>query len=279
MAIILAKEKLNADTVSLDLDCPLIAAKAQAGQFIILRINDQGERIPLTINDTDGKQRIRIIFQTIGKTTMLLGDLKVGDDILNVVGPLGKPTEIADKKRIAIVVGGLGCAIGQLTAKQAYHAGKAVDIIAGFRTKELMILTKEMRKVSDNLYLCSDDGSYGYHGFVSGQLAELLPLKNYDLVYTIGPLPMMSAVSKVTQPLGVATIASMNPIMIDGSGMCGCCRVTVGGKVKFACVDGPDFPADQVDFAELMARNNFYRDQENQAREAYCKLLEEVKSD
>ncbi len=273
MAIIQAKKQLNQDTYALDIKSPLIAKKAQAGQFIILRIDEYGERIPLTINDCLD-ENIRIVFQTVGKTTMKLANLQVGDEILDVVGPLGRPTELTGDN-IAIVVGGLGCAIGYLSAKQCYNQRKKVDIIAGFRTKELIILAKEMQKVCDNLYICTDDGSYGYPGFVSNQLQSLLTEKNYDLIITIGPLLMMKAVSQVTKEQGVKTLASMNPIMMDGSGMCGCCRLTCDGQMKFACVDGPDFDAAKVDFDELIIRNNFYRPQEQNAKDHYCRLLQE----
>jgi len=275
MTKILARKQLNENTISLDLACPLIARKAEAGQFIILRIDETGERIPLTINDTDKSQMIRIIFQTVGKTTDQLAGLKVGDELLDVVGPLGKATELKSYNRVAIVVGGLGCAIGYLSAKTLQQQGKAVDIIAGFRTRDIIILEEEMQAVCQKLYLCTDDGSYGFAGFVSDQLQELLVNESYDLVLTIGPLQMMRAVSEVTKAVKLKTIASINSIMVDGSGMCGCCRLTYDGEVKFACVDGPDFEADKVDFAELIVRNNFYRRQEQVARDHYCKLLEE----
>ncbi len=271
MAIIIAKAQLNDDTIALDIHSPLIAAKAQAGQFIILRITEFGERIPLTINDCVG-ENIRIIFQTIGKTTKQLSLLKPQDEILDVLGPLGRPSDLkADK--LAIVVGGLGCAIGYYSAKQAYSQGSKVDIIAGFRDKTAIILKQEMAEVCDQLYLCTDDGSYGYHGFVSSQLGALLEEKNYDLVVTIGPLVMMKAVSEITKLKKIRTLASLNPLMMDGTGMCGCCRVNIAGAMKFACVDGPDFEADQVDFTELIIRNNFYRKQERAALEHYCNLL------
>jgi len=271
MTKIVNKEILNENTILMDLHCPLIAKKALAGQFIILRIDEFSERIPLTINNCD-KDNIRIIFQTVGKTTMKLSYLNVDDDILDVVGPLGKPTEFAGSK-VAVVVGGLGCAIGFMSAKQLFQNKVTVDIIAGFRNKEAIILKKEMAEVCDELFLCTDDGSYGFSGFVSDKLSELLNTKAYDLVVTIGPLVMMKAISKVTQPLNIKTLASMNPIMMDGSGMCGCCRLSYGNETKFACVDGPDFEADKVDFDELIIRNNFYRNQEQKALEHYCNLL------
>ena len=275
MTEILARKQLNENTISLDLECPLIARKAQAGQFIILRIDESGERIPLTINDTDGTSMIRVVFQTVGKTTDQLATLKAGDQLIDVVGPLGKATELTGYDRVAIVVGGLGCAIGYMSAKQLYRQGTGVDIIAGFRTKDIIILEEEMADVCDKLYLCTDDGSYGFAGFVSDQLKELLKVKKYDLVLTIGPLQMMKVVSNVTKDAGIKTLASINSIMVDGSGMCGCCRLTYNGEVKFACVDGPDFEADKVDFDELIVRNNFYRAQEKTARDHYCKLLGE----
>jgi len=271
MTKIVNKEILNENTILMDLHCPLIAQKALAGQFVILRVDEFGERIPLTISDCH-QDNIRIIFQAIGKTTLKLSRLNCGDEILDVVGPLGKPTDLnADK--VAIVLGGLGCAIGYMSAKQLYQNKAEVDIICGFKNKDLIILQKEMEAVSDNLYICTDDGSYGFKGFVSDKLSELLQEKEYDLVVTVGPLIMMKVVSKVTAPLNIKTLASMNPIMMDGSGMCGCCRLSYENKIKFACVDGPDFEADKVDFDELMVRNNFYRQQEQQALDHYCQLL------
>ena len=278
MATITKKTILNENTIALDIECSLIAKKAQAGQFVIIRIDEFGERIPLTINDCLG-DNIRIIFQTVGKTTMQLGDSEVGNEILDVLGPLGKATEFGSANKVAIVVGGLGAAIGYLSAKQLFTKQTEVDIIAGFRNQAMIILKPEMQAVSDNLYLCTDDGSYGFAGFVSQQLEELIPQKAYDLVVTIGPLLMMKAVSNVTKKYGIRTLASMNPLMMDGSGMCGCCRLTYDGKTKFACVDGPDFEADKVDFDELIVRNNFYRTQEQAAKEHYCQLINKVSGD
>ena len=271
MATITGKRQLNKTTVALDIASPLIAKKAQAGQFVILRIDEYGERIPLTINDTDG-DTFRVVFQALGKTTTQLAALEPGVDILDVLGPLGRPSEL-EGERVALVLGGLGCAIGYFCAKQLFLQKKKVDIIVGFRSRDMLILTEELAALADNFYLCSDDGSVGQRGYVTDKLADLLTSEHYDLVVTIGPLAMMKATTALTGARAIKTIASLNPIMIDGSGMCGCCRVTYDGEIKFACVDGPDFLADKVDFDELIARNNFYRKQEQQAFDHYCNLL------
>ncbi len=271
------KRTLNPQTVLMDIKAPMIANACKAGQFIIFRVDELGERVPLTICDADEEQgTIRIVFQTIGKSTMQLGNMNVGDYILDVVGPLGNPTHFSEGKRVCIVVGGLGSAIGLMSAKELYQQGAQVDIIAGFRTKDIIILEEEMRAYSHELFLCTDDGTSGYHGFVTDKLEELCKERDYGLVLTMGPLPMMKSVADVTRKYEIETIASMNPIMIDGSGMCGGCRLTVDGKVRFACVEGPDFDAHKVDFDELIIRNKFYDDNEKGAKEHYCKLLQEV---
>ncbi len=271
MTKIINKEILNSQTILMDIESKAIASKAKAGQFIVFRLSEFGERVPLTINDTNVERgTIRIVFQMIGKSTIELGRLNVGDEILDLVGPLGHPTEYQGYKNVCVVVGGLGCAIGFLSAKQIYNSGVNVDIIAGFRNKDIVILEDEMSKVCNNLYLCSDDGSVGFKGFVSDKLDELIAKKKYDLVLTIGPLVMMRSVSLVTSKYQIRTMASLNPIMIDASGMCGGCRVTVDGKIKFACVEGPDFDASLIDFNELIVRNNFYQEHE---RDASCRLL------
>ena len=276
MAIIQYKKQLNEQTVLMDVVAPLIAQNCHAGQFIIFRVDEQGERVPLTICDANPEAgTIRLVFQTIGKSTMQLGHLSEGDDILDVVGPLGHPTELQGYERVCVVVGGLGSAIGLMTAKELHRLGAQVDIIAGFRTKDLVILEEEMQACCGELMLCTDDGSYGQQGFVTQVLAEQCQKKGYDVVLTMGPLPMMKAVAEVTRSLGVKTLASMNPIMIDGSGMCGGCRLTVGGAMRFACVDGPDFDAHEVDFEELMIRNRFYQQEEAKAKSHYCRLTEE----
>ncbi len=277
MAKIVNKRVLNEQTILMDLAASEIAHKAKAGQFIIYRLDEQGERVPLTINDVDKDNgTIRIVFQTIGKSTMALGAKNVGDDVLDVVGPLGHPTPLTGVNHVCVVVGGLGCAIGYLSAKQLHDSGVKVDIVAGFRNSDLVILEDEMKIACENLYLCSDDGSVGFHGFVSTKLAELITEKAYDLVLTIGPLPMMKSVAEVTRASKLKTLASMNPIMVDGSGMCGCCRLSVDGVTKFACVDGPDFDAHLVDFDELIIRNRFYQQQEAHARDEFCNLLKAV---
>jgi len=270
------KKVLNQQTVQLDIEAPMIAKSCKAGQFIIFRIDEFGERVPLTICDTDAQRgTIRLVFQTIGKSTTQLGNLQVGDAISDLVGPLGHPTELSQYRRVCVVVGGLGSAIGFMSAKQMHVGGAHVDVVAGFKTKELVILEEEMRAYSQNLYLCTDDGTAGFHGFVTEKLRQLCEKERYDLVLTIGPLPMMKSVAEVTREAGIPTIASLNPIMIDGSGMCGGCRLTVSGKVRFACVDGPDFDAHQVDFDELIIRNRFYKEQEARAYEHYCHLTKE----
>ena len=276
MAKIVRKEVLNSSVTLLEVEAPKIARKALPGQFIILRIDDDGERIPLTIGDYDReKGTITIIFQKVGLTTMLLGDLNVGDDIKDFVGPLGVPTHIDEGvKRVCVVGGGVGCAIAYPQAKYLHQAGYEVDVIAGFRSKDIVILEEEFKAACTNFYLTTDDGTYGEKGFVTDKLKALIEGgKQYDLVIAIGPVPMMKFVCKTTEPYGLKTLVSLNPIMVDGTGMCGGCRVTVGGKVKFACVDGPDFDGHQVDFDELMNRNSIYREQEAAAKEQHdCRL-------
>ena len=276
MAKIVRKEVLNSSVTLLEVEAPKIARKALPGQFIILRIDDDGERIPLTIGDYDReKGTITIIFQKVGLTTMLLGDLNVGDDIKDFVGPLGVPTHIDEGvKRVCVVGGGVGCAIAYPQAKYLHQAGYQVDVIAGFRSKDIVILEEEFKAACTNFYLTTDDGTYGEKGFVTDKLKSLIETGNqYDLVIAIGPVPMMKFVCKTTEPFGIKTLVSLNPIMVDGTGMCGGCRVTVGGKVKFACVDGPDFDGHQVDFDELMNRNTIYREQEAAAKEQHeCRM-------
>ncbi len=278
---ILRKQKLNQFVTLLEVDAPFVAKKAQAGQFIIFRIDEQGERIPLTIADYDReKGSVTNIFQEVGKSTKLLGSMEVGDEILDFVGPLGIPTHLENVKKVAVVGGGVGCAIAYPQAKALFNKGVDVDIIAGFRNKELVILEKEMEKVSNRLFICTDDGSYKEKALVTNVLQRLIDEGNeYDLVITIGPIIMMKYVSLVTKPYDIKTIVSLNPIMIDGTGMCGGCRVTVNGEIKFACVDGPDFDGHEVDFDELMTRNRFYKAQEDEARNHECRLLRGVGHD
>lgn len=277
---IVGKRKLNDSMTLMVIDAPFIAKKAKAGQFIILRVDEVGERIPLTIADYDReKGTVTIIYQIVGQTTMKLDRLEVGDALLDFIGPLGKASELEGHKRAAVVGGGAGCAIAWPQAKALHDMGCKVDMIAGFRNKDIIILEDEMRAACDNLYLMTDDGSNGNKGFTTTALQENIDNgANYDLVVAIGPLVMMRAVVGVTKPLAIKTIISMNPIMIDGTGMCGGCRLTVGGKTKFACVDGPDFDGFEVDFDEAIKRGRTYFDQERAAaREESCKLMEGAK--
>lgn len=276
MFTIMKRRALNPSVVLLEVEAPLVAEKVKPGQFIILRIDELGERIPLTIADYDReKGTVTIIFQKVGLTTNLLGDLKEGDAILNVAGPLGVPTHIEPgTKRVCVVGGGVGCAIAYPQAKALHAAGIKTDVISGFRSKDIVILEEEFKSICDNLYLTTDDGTYGEKGFVTDKLKSLIDGGNqYDLVIAIGPVPMMKFVSKTTEPYGIKTLVSLNPIMVDGTGMCGACRVTVGGKTKFACVDGPDFDGHQVDYDELMNRNRVYSKQEATEKERHvCRL-------
>ena len=273
---IVRKKELNSAVTLLEIEAPFIAKKAHAGQFIIFRIDEQGERVPLTIAGYDReKGTVTIIFQKVGFSTIALGALNEGDYIKDFVGPLGKPTHTEGVKRVCVVGGGVGCAIALPSAAAFKEAGAEVDVIVGFRSKDIVILEDEFRAVSDNMYLMTDDGSYGEHGFVTVKLQELLEKGNkYDAVLAIGPIPMMKFVCKTTEPFGVKTMVSLNPIMIDGTGMCGGCRVTVGGEVKFACVDGPEFDGHQVDFAELMSRNGTYTCREKEVTETHACRME-----
>ncbi len=255
------KEILNKNVTLFKIFAPQIAKKALPGQFIILRVDEQGERVPLTIAETDQIEgTVTIVVQTIGDTTAKLGQLSEGDVLLDFVGPLGIPTHIENSvKKVAVVGGGVGCAIAFPQAKFLHNIGIEVDIIAGFRNKDIVILEEKMKKNSSNLYITTDDGSYGEKGFVTDKLRSLIEDNgNYDLVIAIGPIPMMKFVSQLTKDYNIKTIVSLNPIMIDGTGMCGCCRVTVNNEVKFACVDGPDFDGHSVDYDELMKRNAIY---------------------
>lgn len=265
---------LNNDVFRLDVEAPFIAKKAKAGQFIIIRVDETGERVPFTIADTDPeKGTVSVIIQKVGQSTMLLSQLKSGDYIEDFVGPLGVATEFGDAKKVCVVGGGVGNAIAYPSAKALHKAGVEVDVIAGFRSKDIVILEDEYKDICDNLYITTDDGSYGDKGFVTDKLQSLIDAgAGYDLVIAIGPVPMMKFVSKVTEPYNIKTIVSLNPIMIDGTGMCGGCRVTVGGETKFACVDGPDFDGHQVDYDELMRRNGTYRDVEAHDRDN-CRLM------
>lgn len=272
---IVEKERLNPSVTRMSVEAPMVAKKAQAGQFIILRVHEDGERIPLTIADYDReRQTVTIIFQVVGRTTKLLDQLEVGDSILDFVGPLGKPSEVEGLKKVCVIGGGVGCAIAYPTAKALYNNGTEVTVISGFRNKDLVILQEEFAAVSSKSYLVSDDGSTGKKGLVTNVLEELIEQgEQFDEVIAIGPLPMMKFVCLLTKKYGIKTVVSMNPIMIDGTGMCGCCRLSVGGEMKFACVDGPDFDGHLVDFDETMARNSAYRAFEQKAREADCNLF------
>lgn len=270
---IIEKKVLNSQVTALTISAPLIANKVQAGQFVIVRVHDKGERIPLTVADFDReKGTVTIIFQAIGFTTKKLSLLNEGDCICDCVGPLGMPTEFGAPKKAIVIGGGVGCAIAYPQAKTLNNMGVKTTVVAGFKSKDIVILEDEFKAVSDSLYITTDDGSYGQKGFVTEVLKDLLSKDLYDLVVAIGPVPMMKAVAEVTRPLNVRTIVSLNPVMIDGTGMCGGCRVTVGGEVKFACVDGPDFDAHLVDFDELMLRNTYYRQEEAHA----CRMEGEI---
>ena len=275
---ILEKKILNEQVKQMTIYAPNIAKKALAGQFIIFRVNDKGERIPLTIADYDReKGTITIIFQEVGKSTKLLGELNEGDEILDFVGPLGRPSHLEGLKNVAVVGGGLGCAIAYPQAKALHAAGAKVDIIAGFRTKDLIILEKQMTEASDHLYLCTDDGSYGEKGFVTDMLRKLiLSGKQYDEVIVVGPLVMMKFISLLTKEYGIKTTVSMNPVMIDGTGMCGGCRLTVGGETKFACVDGPEFDGHLVDFDEAIRRSSMYKTIERTKDEEHKCMMEGI---
>ena len=242
---IVRKKELNSSVTLMEIEAPFVAKKAQAGQFIIFRIDEMGERVPLTIAGYDREAgTVTIIFQKVGFSTIALGNLNEGDYIRDFVGPLGKPTHTEGIKRVCVVGGGVGCAIALPSAVAFKEAGAEVDVVVGFRNKDIVILEDEFKAAADNMYLMTDDGSYGEQGFVTVKLQQLLESgRNYDAVLAIGPIPMMKFVCKTTEPFGVKTMVSLNPIMVDGTGMCGGCRVTVGGEVKFACVDGPELTA------------------------------------
>ena len=277
---IVNKEQLNPTVQRIDIAAPLIAAKAQPGQFVILRVDAEGERIPLTVADTDADEgTVTLIFQMVGATTEKLSRLQKGECLHDLVGPLGRPTETEGLKKVAVIGGGVGCAIAYPVAKKLHQLGAEVHSVVGFRSKELVILQKEFEAVSDRYELMSDDGSAGDQGLVTDRLRALLDAgERYDQVIAIGPLVMMKFVSLLTKEYGVPTVVSMNPIMIDGTGMCGGCRLTVGGQTKFACVDGPDFDGHLVDFDAAIARAGAYREFERK-RHDDCRLLKEPKTD
>ena len=277
---ILTKKILNPTVTLMEVDAPMIAKKAEPGQFIILRVDAEGERIPLTIADFDReKGTITIIFQIVGATTEKLNHLEEGEFIHDFVGPLGVPSHTEGLKKVAVVGGGVGCAIAYPIAKKLHHLGAEVHSIVGFRNKDLVILEDEFKAASDVMKLMTDDGSHGEKGLVTNALEELIKAGNqYDEVIAIGPLVMMKFVCKLTKEYGIKTVVSMNPIMIDGTGMCGGCRLTVGGETKFACVDVPDFDGHLVDFDEAMERGTMYKEFETRKREEVCNLYKkEVK--
>ena len=269
---ILKKESLNSSVTRMVIEAPFVAKKAQPGQFVILRVDKDGERVPFTIADYDRKnETVTIIFQVVGAETSLLNLKNEGDYIEDFVGPLGNPTKTDGYKKVAVIGGGVGSAIAYPVAKKFHQQGTVVHTVVGFRNKELVILADEFKAVSDKYVLVSDDGSTGKKGFVTDALKELIDSgEAYDLVIAIGPIPMMKFVSKLTKEYGIKTIVSMNPIMIDGTGMCGGCRLTVGGETKFACVDGPEFDGHLVDFDEAMERGAMYKKFE---RSEECRLF------
>ncbi len=272
---IINKKALNPTVIMMDIEAPLVAKKAEPGQFIILRVDENGERIPLTVAGYDRVAgTVKIIFQIVGATTELLNHKNEGDYIQDFVGPLGVPTHVEGLKKVCIVGGGVGCAIALPIAQKLHEMGCEVHSIIGFRNKDLLILEDEFRAASDKLTIMTDDGSYGRQGVVTVPLKEAIEAgEGYDKVITIGPLIMMKFVVATTKPAGVPTIVSMNPVMIDGTGMCGGCRLTVGGKTKFACVDGPDFDGFEVDFDEAMSRGMMYHQFERHAHDEACNLF------
>ena len=264
---VVRKEELSSVLTLLEISAPLIAQAAKAGQFVIVYMGEGGERIPLTISDSNAeKGTITIIFQKVGKSTLQLGDFKVGDIIEGVVGPLGKPTDVKNYGTVVVIGGGVGTAIAMPVAKAFAAAGNHLITILGAREKSLIILEDEMKASADEFYVTTDDGSYGRKGLVTDELKDLLESRKIDLVFAVGPLPMMKFVSKTTEPYNVQTIVSLDALMIDGTGMCGGCRVTVGGKTMFACVDGPDFDGHKVDWEELALRKRFYFNEEQKAK-------------
>lgn len=271
---IVRREEMAEGTVILnEIDAPLIAQKAKPGQFVILKADEDGERIPLTMAETDKeKGTITIIYMVVGKSTALFRDLKVGDVFQDVIGPLGKPTHLEKRGKVICVGGGTGVAVLHPITRAMKDVGNDVTCIIGARTKDLLILEEQMRDASHDLRVCTDDGSYGHHGFVTDVMKEVLEEGGIEEVVAIGPVPMMKAVANITKQYDVPTLVSLNPIMVDGTGMCGGCRVSVGGETKFACVDGPEFDGHQVDFDELTLRLNAYLEDEKKCHEDYCTI-------
>lgn len=277
MFVIQQKEQLNTTVFRFVIHAPAVAAKAQAGQFVILRIDEMGERIPLTVADYDREAgTVTVIVQAVGATTLALSRKEVGESLQDFVGPLGRATDTEGLKKVAVIAGGVGAAIALPVAKKLYDQGAVVHTVCGFRNREMVILQDEFAHVSHRLLTVTDDGSYGDRGLVTDALRRLIDDgEYYDEVIAIGPIPMMKYVSLLTAEFGIKTVVSMNPIMIDGTGMCGGCRLTVGGQMKFACVDGPEFDGHQVDFDEVMQRSRLYRAEERHAYEKTCNLLNE----
>ena len=274
---IVRKKILNPSEVMMDIEAPYVARKAQAGQFIILRADEEGERIPLTVAGYNREEgTVKIIFQTVGASTMKLGALNEGDSIPDFAGPLGRATETEGLKKVAVVGGGVGCAIALPVAEKLHEEGCQVHSIIGFRNKDLLILEDEFKACSDKLVIVTDDGSYGEKGVVTAPLKALIDSgEKYDRIIAIGPLVMMKFVVETARPYNIPTVVSMNPIMIDGTGMCGGCRLTVGGKKMFACVDGPEFDGYLVDFDEAMQRGSMYHEHEANEREKVCNLFKQ----
>ncbi|MDR1204786.1 MAG: sulfide/dihydroorotate dehydrogenase-like FAD/NAD-binding protein [Peptococcaceae bacterium] len=272
---ILRKKELNSSVTLMDIHAPAVARKAEPGQFIILRAQEDGERIPLTIADFDRDQgTVTIIFQIVGATTEILNHMTEGEHLADFVGPLGKATDTEGLGKVAVIGGGVGCAIAYPVTKKFHSSGAEVHAVIGFRNKDLVILEDEFEAGSSRLIRVSDDGSFGQKGLVTDALKELIESgQQYDEVVAIGPLIMMKFVCELTRKYGIKTMVSMNPVMVDGTGMCGCCRLTVGGQMKFACVDGPDFDGHAVDFDEAMARSAMYKPFEREAHEAVCNLF------
>lgn len=272
---IIKKELLHPTITRYEIEAPLIAKKAQPGQFIILRTDSDGERIPITVHDYD-RQRgtVSIIVQTVGATTKRLSEMKVGDCLRDFAGPLGRPTETEGRKKVCIVGGGVGCAIAYPVAKKFYLSGTETHAVIGFRNRDFVILEDEFSAACSLLSICTDDGSYGRAGLVTAELERLIQSGHrYDEVFAIGPMIMMKSVCRLTEAYGIPTTVSMNPVMIDGTGMCGGCRLSVGGEVKFACVDGPDFDGHKVDWDTSMKRNKFYQSFEARKYEEACNLF------
>ena len=271
---IVKREEMSQGTVILnEIEAPLIAKKAKPGQFVILKANEEGERIPLTMAETDPeKGTITIIYMVVGKSTALFKELQVGDSYQDVIGPLGKATHLEKVGKVVCVGGGTGVAVLHPITRGLKEIGNDVTCIIGARTKDLLIIEDQMRAASHDLKVCTDDGSYGHHGFVTDVLKEILDEGDVKLVVAIGPVPMMKAVSNITKEYNVDTLVSLNPIMVDGTGMCGGCRVTVGGETKFACVDGPEFDGHQIDYDELMLRLNAYKEEEQKSYQEFCSI-------